>query len=497
MRQSRRILNSFFLFLALSLVLFGCIKSKAVVQEVLITPDSAILAPGETVDLKASVVGTNLTDLSVSWSSSNNAVASVDDGLVTANAGGTATIKATSRQDETTFGLASILVQATPGILVEDQKLVASDGAEADEFGFSGAISGNYMIVGSWQDDDKGSSSGSVYVFERQPGGSWTEVQKLLASDGVDQDRLGVRVSLDGNTAVIQSDIDSAFESGPGAAYVFERQANGTWVEQQKLISADLASGDSFGSPTIDGDIMILGTPHDDDNGSNSGSAYIFERQSDGTWLEVQKLLPSDGAAGEYFGVVSDLDGDTAIISAESDDDNGSGSGSVYVFEQQGNGSWEETAKLLASDGAAGDLFGFQPTIDGDIAVVGARGASAAYVFERQSDGSWVEVQKLVPFDGSTGSFGFDVALEGNTAIISAPDNDENGSRAGAAYLFRQQTNGVWAGILKLLPSDIEEGDFFGGWYSVSLSNATAIVASQDDDDFGESSGSVYVFEIP
>jgi hypothetical protein len=114
--------------------------------------------------------------------------------------------------------------------------------------------------------------------------------------------------------------------------YVYNRNST-TWTQQAKLLASDGATGDQFSyyGISIDGDTALIGTWHNDDNGANSGSAYVFTRTGT-TWRQQQKLLASDGVAGDEFGFYVALDGDTAIIGADSDDDNGANSGSAYVF---------------------------------------------------------------------------------------------------------------------------------------------------------------------
>ncbi|MFK7947394.1 MAG: fibronectin type III domain-containing protein, partial [Saprospiraceae bacterium] len=102
--------------------------------------------------------------------------------------------------------------------------------------------------------------------------------------------------------------------------------------EIQKLLASDAAANDEFGrSVSISGDRAIVGARYNDDNGSNSGSAYIFELQN-GTWVETQKLLASDAATYDYFGLSVSISGDRAIVGAPYNDDNGSKSGSAYIF---------------------------------------------------------------------------------------------------------------------------------------------------------------------
>ena len=112
--------------------------------------------------------------------------------------------------------------------------------------------------------------------------------------------------------------------------------ASSAWAqtqnEIQKLLANDGAAGTRVGnSVAVDEDTAVIGVSGDDDNGGNSGSAYVFTRDA-GVWTEQQKLVAGDGAAGDMFGVSVAVDGDTTVIGAFFDDDNGLKSGSAYVF---------------------------------------------------------------------------------------------------------------------------------------------------------------------
>ena len=155
-----------------------------------------------------------------------------------------------------------------------------------------------------------------------------------------------------------------------GSAYVFKRTGT-SWAQEAKLLPADGAAFDQFGeSVSISGDYAVVGAWADDDNGSSSGSDYVFKR-SGTSWLQEAKLLPSDGAADDQFGISVSISGDYAVVGAQENDDNGSNSGSAYLFKRSGT-SWAQGTKLLASDGAAADEFGRSVSISGDYAVVGA-----------------------------------------------------------------------------------------------------------------------------
>ena len=375
----------------------------------------------------------------------------------------------------------------------EVAKLTASDGAADDRFGWSVAISGDYAIVGAYLDDDKGSNSGSAYVFERIAG-TWTQVAKLTASDGAAGDQFGISVSISGDYAIVGAYGDDDKGSASGSAYVFERIA-GTWTQAAKLTANDGAASDFFGySVAISGSYAIIGAYQDDDLGGDSGSAYVFERIA-GTWTQVAKLTASDGAASDYFGYSVAISGSYAIVGAYLDDDNGSGSGSAYVFERI-SGTWTQVAKLTATDGASGDQFGWSVAISGDYAIVGARlddsSQGSAYVFERAS-GTWTQAAKLTASDGAASDyFGHSVAISGDYAIIGAYQDDDLGGDSGSAYVF-ERIAGTWTQVAKLTASDGAASDYFG--YSVAISGSYAIVGAFQDDDLGSNSGSAYVFE--
>jgi len=331
---------------------------------------------------------------------------------------------------------------------LEQDKLLASDGAEGDRFGFSVSIDGGYAIVGSPWDDDNGQNSGSAYIFTRS-GTDWTQQAKLLASDGAEGDDFGVSVSIDGDYAIVGAYFDDDNGGGSGSAYVFTRSGT-VWTEQAKLLASDGAAGDLFGrSVSIDGDYAIVGAFRDDDNGETSGSAYVFTR-SGTTWTQQAKLLASDGTAGDQFGYSVSIDGDYAIVGVYRYDDNGDWSGSAYVFNRSGT-DWTEQAKLLASDGAEGDDFGCSVSIDGDYAIVGAyhdgdngSNSGSAYVFTR-SGTVWTEQAKLLASDGAAGDmFGYSVSIDGDYAIVGVYRNDDNGDWSGSAYVFTTEGASVF-----------------------------------------------------
>ena len=370
----------------------------------------------------------------------------------------------------------------------ELDKLLAADGAEYDYFGESVSISGDYAIVGAYLDDDNGPESGSAYIFFYN-GTSWSQQAKLLASDGAANDWFGYSVSISGDYAIVGARRDDSYA---GSAYIFKRDGT-NWSQQAKLVASDRAIEDHFGiSVSISGDYAIVGACQDDDNGTESGSAYIFKRRGT-SWSEQAKLVPSDGDVADFFGNSVSISGDYAIAGADGDH---SYTGSAYIFYYNGT-SWSEQAKLVATDGAAYDYFGISVSISGDYAIVGAdldddngTNSGSAYIFKRSRTG-WRQQAKLLAADGTYyDEFGYSVSISGEYAIVGAYCDDDNGTDSGSAYIFeRSGTN--WSEKAKLLASDGAAGDRFG---SVSVSGDYAIVGARHDDDNGSNSGSAYMY---
>ena len=277
-----------------------------------------------------------------------------------------------------------LALQATraPPLFSQEAKVLPTDGAAGDLFGGHVAISGDYALVSAKNDGDNGDKSGSAYVYVRA-GAEWTEQAKLMPADGAYGDEFGASVALSGRYALVGASRDSDDGYKRGSAYIFVREG-AVWAQQAKLLASDGETFDSFGvSVALSGDDdAIVGAWGDD----LSGSAYIFVR-SGAEWTEQAKLLPTDGAAGDLFGGSVALSGDYALVGAENDEDNGYKSGSAHVFVRSG-AEWRHQAKLRASDGGAYDLFGTSVAIAGDYALIGAgandeRRSGSAYIFVR------------------------------------------------------------------------------------------------------------------
>jgi len=324
-------------------------------------------------------------------------------------------------------------------------KLVANDPNADDNFGKAVAISGQTVLVGSPNADPNGSNSGAAYVFNCTSGAGWQwqQAAKLVASDGAASNYFGNAVAIDGSRIVIGA---HGRDSSKGAAYVFEHSDANGWQEKCKLPSPTLNASDYFGfSVSLDGNTAVSGAYGDDQAADAAGAAYVF-RYSGTSWSLEQKLTAGDAAASDAFGRSVAISGDKVVVSAPMDDyDSKSNVGSAYVFSRSGS-TWSQQKQLKASDGAAGDWFGgLAPpishaavSIDGNTVWVGAPGrddngggSGSAYAF---GDPNLGQAAKLLATDGAAGDYmGNSVCVRGNTAIVGAYGDDD----AGAAYVFR------------------------------------------------------------
>jgi len=374
-----------------------------------------------------------------------------------------------------------------------ETKLTASDAAADDVFGISVSLDGDRAIVGAYQGGAGGTSTGSAYLFRRN-GARWVEESKLMPSDGVFDDRFGVSVSLRGDRVLIGASGDDDAGYTAGSAYLF-RFDGGAWVEEAELMAGDAVEDARFGSSVaLSDDRAVIGASRDDDAGDAAGAVYIFERE-DTMWVETAKLTASDAAVNDRFGASVSQRGDRILVGAYLDDDNGSVSGAAYVFEFDGT-AWVETAKLTAGDAGSGDRFGYSVSLDGDRALIGAHGdrseSGSAYVF-RFDGTSWVEEAKLRANDAaSNDNFGVAVSLSGDGALIGAWGNADAGLVTGSAYLFRLEGT-AWEQEAKIVPDDAAAGDGFG--LSVALDGEGMLIGAYGDDDAGLSSGAAYLFE--
>lgn len=314
--------------------------------------------------------------------------------------------------------------------------------------------------------------------------------QRLDASEAEELDFVGARVALAGDLALVTAYGDDDGGDLAGAAYAFAR-VGGAWVEQQKLVASDAAAGAVFGSSVaMAGTTAVFGSQGHAHAGASAGAAYVYARD-DGAWTELTTLFASEPAAGDGFGWAVAVDGARIVVGAPG----GLGSmGSAYVFDRVG-ATWGEGERLEASDAAPNDAFGNAVAVRGDHVAVGAYGkddgAGAVYVFRRDGD-VWVEALTLTapePFDEHY--FGQSVAMSGERLVVGAPGDDEAGLGSGAVFVFGRDEAG-WVLVHKLLPEEGTDSGYLGE--SVALDDDHVIAGAWADEAAGAFAGAAYVF---
>ena len=380
----------------------------------------------------------------------------------------------------------------------QQQKIQASDPEANDWFGQSVAISGDTVVVGARYEDTTAADAGAAYIFTKT-GTTWTQQQKIQASDAQAGDQFGISVSIDGETVVVGAYAEDTGGADAGSAYVFTRSGT-TWTQQQKIQASDLQVSDYFGwSVSISGDTVVVAANREDTGGTDAGAAYIFTR-SGTTWTEQAKIQASDAQATDYFGYSVAISGDTVIVGAWKESPGAAAAGSAYIFTRSGT-TWTQQAKILASDLERNDSFGDSVAIDVDTVVVGARyedtgdtSAGAAYIFTR-SGTTWTEQSKIQASDAEAqDQFGMTVGIYGDTVVVGAQLEDTGGSNAGAAYVFTRSGT-TWTQQTKIQASDAQIASYFGN--SVGIYGDTIVVGAHREDTGGNDAGAAYIFTAP
>lgn len=327
------------------------------------------------------------------------------------------------------------------GAWTQSQHFAADDTDFLDQFGYSVALHGDLLLVGArFHMVDGAVSAGAAYVFERQSDGLFVQVQKLTAPEPVVDASYGVAVDTDGERIVVGA---RSGTDGAGGAWVYSRDADGDWSLEASLLGTNIDDGDRFGrTVSVLGDRIACGAPWfaAGCSGSNQcGSVFIFEYDG-ADWQETDRIVSDDLANEDYFGYIVDLEGDRLLATSVYDDDMGTQSGSGYMFDLH-DGTWTQSAKFVAPDGDWQDLMGMSAQLNGDRVVLGGwygnDGRGAAWLWEHGAEG-WSFLAEAWASDGEGYDiFGRSVALDGDTLMVGADWADIEGvADAGAVYVY-------------------------------------------------------------
>ena len=398
---------------------------------------------------------------------------------------------------------------------VEGVVVPAPEGGSTN-WGHSVDVSGTILIAGytSYVGD-----GGGVFILE-QKGKKWDLLEHFRTPNG-DRDWYGHAVAIDGDIAVVSAYehggkkpvAGGPLGEGPGRVYVYQRQGGKGFGEMQKLKGEGIQNNDRFGySVDISGNTLIAGTPFHDEE---KGAVYVYKRDGD-QWKQQAKLVADDAGVKNRFGWDCAISENTIVVGAPLAAAPARLSGAAYVFKRQGD-AWAQIAKVTPEDGDGGDSFGVSVDVSKSRIIVGAnkdenevkkRGSGSAYIFQLIGDAVTQEAKLTADEPQESAGFGLTVALDVNRALVGAPSADtKRGDDSGAAYAFLKDGPN-WVLQARVIPvkgvdesKGLTSGDNMGsavaldGEFGRRLNLAAIGVQWDAHPEGGDDEGSVYIFD--
>ena len=352
-----------------------------------------------------------------------------------------------------------------------------------DGFGGSAVVGADEVIVGSIGPT---ANPGELYIF-RKSGGDWKEAGRIAASDGMIDNRFGRALAIHEGTLLVGS---TGQNDSQGAAYIFEKEADGDWVESARL-KPSREVGFWGRAVALNDQFAFVATVASD---SAAGSVYVFERNARGKWKEHSILTPSDPAPGNYFGLSLSLVNKTLLVGAPAlEREDATGSAYIFEFDEEAD-AWKQHAQLRSTSGQDQyTAFGFSVVMQENYAVIGEPGINQAtgriHVFVRDGEsGTWRRGNSIVPFDATAGmQFGSSVGINDDGIWVGAPLASQG---VGASYLINYDFEANLAErAVKLHAGRAEYGSRFGSF--LTIGNDLAVIGSEAAD---SRLGAAYVF---
>ena len=393
--------------------------------------------------------------------------------------------------------LITLTLQAQP--YQENQRILSTEFKASHFFSAGMAVNNDYLMLGaSFEDTDADGlnpmeAAGAVYIYQKDESNHWAQSQKIVPLDREAVAGFGYNIRLDGDYAIIGAyqreyttaagvSIDNA-----GTVYVFKyNSSTDVWEEVQKIITSDLDFDETLGDHiAIEGDVMVIGVNRQDTdtNGEfylpQAGAAYVFERNTNGVWVEMQKLTQLDRLYGDQFGNAVAIDNNIVYIGSFAKEY--TNQGAVYTFKKNANNVWEQQQKIVSPEIADNQLFGYTIAVhQNSMAISAARGytvinettmpdTGAVYMFEYSDQNEWAFTEKIQNINSETNdAFGESLALNDSFLLITSryESSDENGEnelyQSGTAYIYTKDNAGSFSSFQKIIASDRAQYDLFG-----------------------------------
>jgi gliding motility-associated-like protein len=375
-------------------------------------------------------------------------------------------------------------------------QILASDGAAGDKFGWDVSLSEDFLVVGCRAD-----TSGAVYVYSKDIDGNWVNEQKLsMPTPGI-YDYFGASVSIAGNTIVVGCEFDDELLDDAGAAYVYEVDANGQWNFKQKLMATNPSLSGHFGDVVFNTtDYIVVNAASSSPNNIHDKSVYVFEKNQNGNWYNTQKIDPDIDPNllwNTSFGNSISMYGDYLAIGEFSYSEIDPNRGAVHIYKKNGFGAWEYNTIIEASDGGDQDYFGKSVSIYDSTLIVGANKVGlepgSIYVYELDENGIWGNEQKFSTSD-NTEEVNFGHSIQiYGDRFIAGALGYPNDS-FGAAYVYKKSGNSEWEIEDIYMAFDPSLNDRFG--WVVSIFDNEIAIGAPFGNDVNNNIGAVYVKSI-
>jgi hypothetical protein len=394
------------------------------------------------------------------------------------------------------FLLLAALCPTTRGVclLTETQRLVPLPNAR--QFGVELDLSGDTLVVGAQGYTAQGATTGATFVFELA-GVDWIQRQMIVLPDAAGNDG-GGGVSLDGDRLVISAHLSDLAATNAGVVYTYHRTPDG-WVQDARLFASDPTAGALFGhTHCLRGDLLVVGAPRQSSPLFEAGAAYVY-RLGPAGWQFEAKLVPTNPASGDMFGLGVGLDGDRVVVGAWEAHRGGCvDAGTVYVFQRVGD-TWTQVQELLTPHPTTGGHFGVRLAAkDGRLlvgasveAVEGHGVPGAAYVYEWDGSAYTLGARLVAPDGLSNDLFGSSVAIDGDLAVVGAELDDNAANASGSAYAFLRRADG-WHHAGTLTAADTSALAMFGAW--VATDRGRIVVGAPFHESSSVPTGKAYVF---
>lgn len=390
------------------------------------------------------------------------------------------------------LGIAVLLISGAAPARGQIYALPHADTSQSSSFGIAVALDTSRAIVGASGETTCAPNGGAAYVYERKGrAGMWKQAARLIPPrDQCREDAFfGQALDVSGNRAIVSASSDFFAERQSNAAYIFERDSLGDWNQVARLTAeTGLQEGSFAADVAIDEDRALVTTSGNPD-GQDGGAAYVYERDpATGAWTQAARLTAKEGVAYGVLGGAGALDGDRIVVAASTYFEREAGS--AYIFERDSTGTWHQTARI-------DDVNDFFISVDlhGDRVLIGEAqdggdDSGAALVYRRTPDGTWTRESMLRPSTPyASGAFGSAVSIFQDRALVTGYDEqlgqDFNIDRV--VYVFkRDTTDNTWAQQQII---DIGEVDF---GTALDQNASLGLISTVPDDE----PGTVYVVRL-